>query len=360
MNEEEEDVECLDGQEEEEQVSAEDRLETLKTLTGTVMAMIECSNRATKRPQSMIVRGSVGGRVYWPPEETTRKPTVTNNNKVLLNNNSNNSLANQGTEDENKIQKEEKDRLDKEFQDDNNYENYVNYFKSQGILFPRSMWTTTTAVVKNREGQEDVGCGDKEERKKLNINQRDNSQRMGLKLALNLEELVLRKPFQLDDQGRVVAVADEGQELGMDCEYDSEKGKFNCNDLKEGFEEVVVGGNDQNVIEESINVRKESNNFNPNNNINNVLGVDQKGSLLVNKKIEYFENKLKPSKEDNRLKEERAAGNVKKEEVGQEKDTGRILGEKDDLEKERKLINILCLGSFFMTVFLLYLFPLPN
>lgn len=352
MNE-EEDVECLDGQEEEEQVSAGDRLETLKTLTGTVMAMIECSNRATKRPQSMIVRGSGGGRVHWPPEETTRKPTVTNNNKVLLNNNSNNSIANQGTEDDSRVQKEEKDRLDKEFQEDNNYENYVNYFKSQGILFPRSMWTTTTTGVKNREDQE----GSKDEQdKKLHINQRDNSQRMGLKLALNLEELVLRKPFQLDDQGRVVAVADEEQEMGMDCEYDSEKGKFNCNDLKEGFEEVVVGGNDQNVIEESINVRKESNNFNPNNNINNVLGVDQKGSLLVNKKIEYFENKLKPSKEDNRLKEERAAGIVRKEEVGQEKDTGRM----DYDEKGRKLINILCLGSFFMTALLLYLFPLPN
>lgn len=336
--EEEDDVDNI-NQEEEEDV---DRLETLKSLTETVMSMIECSNRATKH----TVKGGGSGRPQWPPERNYKSPTgmaMKTKSKEQLNN-QNNSIQ----KENNNCNKEEKERLDKEFRDENNYENYVNYFKSQGILFPRSMWSSVrrdyAEAEEVPEGAEKGGATGGCEKNVLLNYQRDNTQRMGLRL--NLEEMVLRRPIQEVDE--------EGEEGGEDCEYDSERGKFNCTDTLEGEEEedqeeVNVGE----MIEE-----KKKENF----NANNVLGVEQKAALLVNKKIEYFENKLKPSKEDNRLRDVMGKGGSF--EAREEK---KMKGQEDEMKEnvdkdyeQRKMINILCLGSFFMTAFLLYLFPLPN
>lgn len=368
-NEEEEgeDVDNIKGEplmEEEEE--AIDRLETLKTLTETVMSMIECSNKATnKRPvHSMMAPGSGGGRPQWPPvgegvvaAAAKTAAVLTVRNKELLNNQNSIIVKEESNQKDNN--REERERLDKEFREENNYENYVNYFKSKGILFPRSMWTSATAEY--AETPTKSGC------EKNVIYQRDNSQRMGLKLSLNLEELLLRRPSlrayeegYCEGGGGGVAPLPEVDE--EDCEYDSERGKFNCDTL-EGMEELVEQQQQEQGQGKGDKIRKsESVNF----NANNVLGVEQKAALLVNKKIEYFENKLKPSKEDNRLRDAMGAGRavkendvIKMEKVQEKKVVGE--GKKEgEGEKGRKLINILCLGSFFMTALLLYLFPLPN
>ena len=266
-------------------------------------------------------------RPQWPPEkEVTEVAVVKTRTKELLNN-QNNSIR----VEENR---EEKERLDKEFQEDNNYENYVNYFKSKGILFPRSMWTSV------KQGEEVPVQDTKTSGCEQNLTKGRNPQRMVLKL--DLEELVLRR----GQEEHVPVVGGVGEVL--DCEYDSERGKFNCNVVEE---EVAVAS-----VKQPPTPVKELGNF----NANNEKGV----TLMVNKKIEYFENKLKPSKEDNRLKE--AAGKAKDFEVkrvglsGHEKDMGKPIEGEEKTEEERKLINILCLGSFFMTALLLYLFPLPN
>lgn len=305
----------------------------------------------------------------------------------MLNKHANNSIREEAEDEEDdhqQIKKRDHQEmvLDKEFQEDNNYENYVNYFKSKGILFPRSMWTGAAANgVGTWQGQEMGGASaEGEEQEKNVLNQRENSQRKtGLKLALNLEELVLRRPFQLDDQGRVVVdeAGVEGEVPGgllVDCEYDSERGKFNCDDIDLNNMMTGFGQEDmQDVrgqeVERMSQIGMEGHNKNNNKrqesvnniNVNNVLGTDQKGALLVNKKIEYFENKLKPSKEDNRLREERGLGLAQVDRVKDsfcEEKQGN--NEEEEMEGQRKLINILCLGSFFMTALLFYLFPLPT
>lgn len=300
------------------------RLESLKALTETVMAMIECSSKATKRaPGKGPTIGA--GRPQWPPMEKEIKKNQEEIKRKLLLATSTPPLNNQ-----NSIQGEEKKKLDEEFQDENNYENYVNYFKSKGILFPRSMWS------EERIG----GC----EKKMNNINyegegveeskqRQENTQRMGLKLPLNMEEFLVGRGGR-----RRILLSD----VSEDCEYDSERGKFNCNpnELAEGWKAIGDGL----MVNDT---KKENLNF----NANNVLPTEQK--KLLNKKIEYFENKLKPSKENNRLKEAM-------EGAKQEVEMGKMEKDQEKESKEKKLVNILCLGSFFMTALLLFFFPLPN
>lgn len=312
----------------------ETRVDTLKTLTETVMAMIECSSKATKR--APIKGPTIGtGRPQWPPKErekeTEEKKKKKNQEEIkrqsltsssttpppLLNNHNQSSI--QGEEKK----KKKKTNLDEEFQDENNYENYVNYFRSKGILFPRSMWSEErTGGCDTKSKNVNYGVGEE-------LKQRQgDKQRMGLKLPLNLEEFLVGRAG-----GRRRTLLSDVSE---DCEYDSERGKFNCNtnEMVEGWKGDLVVNND---------TKKENLNF----NANNVLPTTEQKKLL-NKKIEYFENKLKPSKENNRLKEV-MEGAKKDEDEEKEKEC-----------KEKKLVNILCLGSFFMTALLLYFFPLPN
>lgn len=272
----------------------EDRTETLKELTETIMAMIECSNRAKNRHSLSLEKKNFP----WPVMDSERVKEKEKEAKKQK------SLKDQISIGDSRGDEEE--RLDAEFQAENNYENYVNYFKSKGILFPRSMWTNL------RE----------EEQAEKQQKQRENKQRIGLKLPLNMEELLVG--------GRRLFLSAE------DCEYDSERGKFNC-----VTGAGAGGGGGEAVIEE------ERKHF----NANNMLGSEPK---LLNKKIEYFENKLKPSKEDNRLKEEAQRCEAEEKGVAKEKRFS------EEEQKNKKLINILCLGGFFMTAFLLYLFPLPN
>lgn len=311
----------------------ETRVDTLKRLTETVMAMIECSSKATKR--APIKGPTIGtGRPQWPPKErekeTEEKKKKKNQEEIKrqsltssstppppLNNHNQSSI--QGEEKK----KKKKTNLDEEFQDENNYENYVNYFRSKGILFPRSMWSEErTGGCDTKSKIVNYGVGEE-------LKQRQgDKQRMGLKLPLNLEEFLVGRAG-----GRRRTLLSDVSE---DCEYDSERGKFNCNtnEMVEGWKGDLVVNND---------TKKENLNF----NANNVLPTTEQKKLL-NKKIEYFENKLKPSKENNRLKEV-MEGAKKDEDAEKEKEC-----------KEKKLVNILCLGSFFMTALLLYFFPLPN
>lgn len=329
-----------EGQAEEEEendrkdkVVDETRVDTLKTLTETVMAMIECSSKATKR--APIKGPTIGtGRPQWPPkerekemeekkkknQEEIKRQSLTSSSTTPpppLNNHNQSSI--QGEEKK----KKKKTNLDEEFQDENNYENYVNYFRSKGILFPRSMWSEErTGGCDTKSKNVNYGVGEE-----LKQRQGDR-QRMGLKLPLNLEEFLVGRAG-----GRRRTLLSDVSE---DCEYDSERGKFNCNtnEMVEGWKGDLVVNND---------TKKENLNF----NANNVLPTTEQKKLL-NKKIEYFENKLKPSKENNRLKEV-MEGAKKDEDEEKEKEC-----------KEKKLVNILCLGSFFMTALLLYFFPLPN
>lgn len=204
---------------------------------------------------------------------------------------------------------------------------------------------------------------------------------MGMRLELNLEDLV--------QQHYGPHVAEEEEEEGLkgegdliDCDYDSERGKFNCDVVEEEEEEKENDKEEkEKVVEELVVEREREKEKNLSFNANNLVkgagaggrgGMGGRAEMKVNKKIEYFENKLKPSKEDNRLRDVTATmtattngeGNLKEgfegkmlveEKVGVKRD-----GEGEEEWKQRKLVNILCLGSFLMTALLLYLFPLPN
>lgn len=353
------DIEEEEEEEEHEEVEREDHLETLKSLTETVMSMIECSNKATRRAD-LKGRNSMRG-------------TAKMDQKLELNNHHSINKEQQAEEE-----KEEKEQLDQQFKQENNYENYVNYFKSKGILFPRSMWTTTGVQVEEEKHQKVTGGCEQN----VFTTKHDNKQRLGLKLALNLEEMVTQREAynnRAGGDGSRMEVLNEEE----DCEYDSERGKFNCDapmggEIEEGGEVDLV---ETKEVQEIVVAEKKKDSLSF--NANNVSEV--KRTPMVNKKIEYFENKLKPSKEDNRLKEVALGGGGEKrfreeegrvkeiirkeEEVLEKRDGGEIGVEKGDEgklevdlgdEERKKMINILCLGSFFMTALLLYLFPLPN
>lgn len=341
-DEEENSFDGVDRREEEDVEGTTKRLETLKALTETVMSMIECSSRATRRVIPTTKKPPSGLRALWTPKEEVEAtipppPGTTNNTKKLKN--EKNSILNNN--------KMEEARLDEEFQDENSYENYVNYFKSQGILFPRSLFSSPAKTPggggkTSRQGN-DGGC------EKNVIYQRDNKQRMDLKLALN-ERFGDRELVKLSE-----GVVDG--EMIEDCEYDSDNGMFNCSD--DGAAEEWKGSGQGRELKQGPEKDQKKKDVNKNNE----LSPEQKKGAM-NKKIEYFENKLKPSKADNRLREAMTQGGCKVErgyENRNEVQVG-IKGKevKEEEDERKKMINILCLGSFFLTALLLYLFPLPN
>lgn len=295
---------------------SEGRIFTLKALTGAVMSLIECGNRATRSSaQSPRARRSTS-----PAEEGLSCSPATN---TLNNRNSNNfrtvtqSIRGDGGLDE---KGGEEKGIDEQFQTENNYENYVNYFKNRGILFPRS-------ALYSSENETPL-CYDKNllNERHNNIN---NNNRQDLKLNLNLANRnKLDKKLNNLDLNEIIE----------ECEYDSDIGKFSCNNLKSAFYEKdsevvrIVDDNlgksdkkDQVVVDYPINVNESQN-------------------KVVTKKIEYFENKVKPNS---------IADNKGQSSAVQETTNGQGKPAID-------LPTYLCLGTLFMTIIMLYFFPLPN
>lgn len=124
-----------------------------------------------------------------------------------------------------------------------------------------------------------------------------------------------------------------------ECEYDSDIGKFNCrmetvSDNSSGSFDFVDGCNLNTPtfveVETEFNDNKE--------NIEaNITGFGEK--KIVMKRIEFFEGN---------------AGNI----VHKQLDTCSEIVSCD--EDSKKLSTMFCLGGFFLTVLVLYLYPLPN
>lgn len=122
-----------------------------------------------------------------------------------------------------------------------------------------------------------------------------------------------------------------------ECEYDSDIGKFNCrietvSDNSSGSLDFVDGYN-LSTPKHMGDIESDDNKDNTNFESNTGLGEKK----IVMKRIEFFEGN---------------SGNI----VHKELETLNKVVSCDD----NKLSTMLCLGGFFLTAFILYLYPLPN
>lgn len=127
-----------------------------------------------------------------------------------------------------------------------------------------------------------------------------------------------------------------------ECEYDSDIGKFNCrietvSDNSSGSLDFVDGCN---LNTPKYTEQMEFNTkFNDNNDNfeRNITGLGERKNVM--KRIEFFEGN---------------SGKI----VHKELETLNKVVSCD--EDNKKLSTMLCLGGFFLTAFILYLYPLPN
>lgn len=207
-------------------------------------------------------------------------------------------------------------------------QDYNNYFKNIGIYLPKAAITTETnqheysSINSNNNNLINYSKNDLIDEIRVVVRKTPNS----LDLTTNRKQKSTNRNFYQTQKYENLQL----NEIIEECEYDSDIGKFNCKTVDPS--ELIFKINDLNTP------KQRSIEFPIGEELNlNTVGDNK----IVMKRIEFFESAADKKIVNNLVVE------VTKMKM-------------EDVSDDKTFSTVLCLSTFFLTVVLLFFYPLPN
>lgn len=203
--------------------------------------------------------------------------------------------------------------------------NYNNYFKNIGIYLPKAAAITTETTNQHEYFNNNINYSKDDLIEEIRV-VRKTPDSLDLSMKVTNRKPKPNRNFYVNQKYENLQL----NEIIEECEYDSDIGKFNCKATESG---------DLNFKINDLNTPKQrSIEFPIGEELNLNTICDNK---IVMKRIEFFESADK-----------KICNNLVVEVV--EKKNNEVLNE------DKTFSTVLCLVTFFLTVVLLFFYPLPN